>query len=559
MEKAQQAIKATVQALFGLDLAVEVNRPEPQFGDYTTNVALKIAKQLSQSPKEIATKITAHLQAAQLDWLAKVEVAGPGFINLTVNDKVVIASLENILECGDSYGTAKNLTGQNIIVEYLDPNPMKEIHIGHAYSGTIGDAIASLLEAAGASVHRVTYQGDVGLHVAKAMYGILNRIDNTPAKLTEITPSERPRFLGETYALGAQAYDADEAAKYQIIELNKKIYDLSDPIINEVYETSRAWSLEYFDEVYALYGFTPFEKNYMEGAVSAEGLALVHDHIEDEIFTESEGAIIFVGEQYGLHTRVFINSLGLPTYEAKDLGNAMLKWRDYNYDRSIIITAEEQTEYFKVMLKALEQFAPEQAIRTTHIAHGLVRLSTGKMASRSGQVVRAMDLLKAAEDAARAFSDDIKTPVHRIALAAIKYGFLKNRIGGDIIYDINESVSLEGNSGPYLQYAYARAHSILDKSVVQPSLPADLTTDERLLSAELGEFEDVMKTAIEQLTPHVICTYLYDLAQQFNRFYERNRIIGDPREAVRLSLVKAYATVLKNGLTVLKIPAPERM
>ena len=183
----------------------------------------------------------------------------------------------------------------------------------------------SLFEASGANVHRVTYQGDVGLHVAKAMYSILRRIDNNPSKLIDIPESERPKFMGETYAAGASAYENDEQAKTEIAILNKKIYEHSDPLINQIHEIGVSWSMKYFDEVYAAFGFTPFEKNYLEGMVATEGLKIVKEHIKDGVFEESEGAVIFKGEPYGLHTRVFINSQGLPTYEAKDLGNAMLK------------------------------------------------------------------------------------------------------------------------------------------------------------------------------------------------------------------------------------------
>jgi len=296
----------------------------------------------------------------------------------------------------------------------------------------------------------------------------------------------------------------------------------------------------------------------MEGSVAEEGAALVREHIADGVFTESDGAVVFAGEDHGLHTRVFINAQGLPTYEAKDLGNAMQKWRDYHYDQSVIITAEEQTQYFRVMLKALEQFAPEQANSTTHIAHGMVRLSSGKMSSRTGKVLRALDVLEAVEDAARENSAE---NAHDVALAAIKYAFLKNRIGGDVAFDINESVSLEGNSGPYLQYAHARARSILSKSpITDHQLPiTNLEPAERDLVRRLGMWAEAVDKAVEDLMPHHICTYLYELSQQFNRFYEQNRVLGDPREQQRLVLVQRYADVLKIGLGLLGIQAPEHM
>jgi arginyl-tRNA synthetase len=557
MENVSQALKDAIKAIFGVDAEPEISRPAPEFGDWATNVALKLAAQLGKNPRDVAQQLVGHLGQNKPKWLGEVSVAGPGFINLKLNDQLLIDTVAEIRDKKDAYGRQNNFTGQNIVVEYLDPNLLKEIHIGHSYSGTIGDAIASLFEAAGAKVHRVTYQGDVGLHVGKAIYGILQRINHDPAQLEQV--DNKPQFLGETYVIGAKAYEEDESAKNEIVQINKKVYERSDPLINQVYDACKTWSLDYFNDVYKQFNFSPFEKNYMEGEVAKTGQQLVNEHTKDGIFSPSQGAVIFAGEKYGLHTRVFITSQGLPTYDAKDLGNAMLKWQDYNYDRSIIITGNDQSEYFKVMLKALEQFAPEQTKRTTHIAHGLVKLTTGKMASRTGDVVRALDLLQTTEETAKSLATDKNAPLHDTALAAIKYAFLKNRIGGDIIYDVKESLSIEGNSGPYLQYAHARARSILAKSTAQPAMLSDLEADERTLAAKLGEFNEVVKEAIAQLAPHLICTYLYDLAQVFNRFYEKNRVIGSEREAGRLALVQAYATILKNGLTILRIPAPDHM
>lgn len=562
MERVEQALQKAVKELFKVDMAVEITRPEQKFGDFSCNVALKLAKQLDQEPRQTAQKLADYLNSSQISgWLQKADVAGPGFVNMWLKDDVFNEVLDDAVKQGQNYGHSQKYAGQNILVEYLDPNPFKEIHIGHAYSGTVGDAIARLFEAAGGKVRRVTYQGDVGLHVAKAIYGILQRINNDSSKLEIIAVIDRPRFLGEAYAAGAKMFEEDETAKAEIQSLNKKIYDRSDQKVNKIHELGRAWSLEYFDKVYKQFDFTPFEKNYLEGTVAAEGLKLVNEHIADGVFEKSQGAIIFDGEKYGLHTRVFVTSQGLPTYEAKDLGNAMLKMQDYKYDKSIIITAEEQADYFKVMLKALEQFAPEQAKATTHIPHGMVKLSTGKMSSRSGQVIRALDLLKNAEEAAQRMATDKTTPAHDVALAAIKYAFLKNRIGGDIVYDVEESLSLEGNSGPYLQYAHARAQSILKKATKTTTAVNITEFDEfeKHLSLKISEYPEVVQKATDELMPHHICTYLYELAQVFNRFYENDKVIGSPQEPWRIKLVTVYADVLKNGLSLLKIPAPEHM
>jgi arginyl-tRNA synthetase len=256
---------------------------------------------------------------------------------------------------------------------------------------------------------------------------------------------------------------------------------------------------------------------------------------------------------------VFINSQGLPTYEAKDVGLIMQKWQDYHFDSSVIITGNDIVEYMKVVQKSIEQFEPELTKRSIHLTHGNLKLVGGKkMSSRKGNVLLALDVIEAARAATQELmGNDNETTV----LGAIKYAFLKQRIGGDIIYNSKESVSLEGNSGPYLQYAHARARGILRKSEVRPIALANMTlqTLERPLAQKLGEYSEVVEHAQKELLPHYICTYLYELAQEFNRFYEKNQVVGSDREPERVTLVNRYASTLKSGLAILGIEAPEQM
>ncbi|PLS81102.1 arginine--tRNA ligase, partial [Candidatus Saccharibacteria bacterium] len=251
---------------------------------------------------------------------------------------------------------------------------------------------------------------------------------------------------------------------------------------------------------------------------------------------------------------------GLPTYETKDLGCALHKWDDYHFDKSIIITGNDIIEYMKVVLAALGQFHPQAAERTTHLTHGQIKLAGGvKMSSRKGNILRADDVLAAATEAQQQANDNSD---HDVVLAAVKYAFLKQRIGGDIIYDPIESVSIHGDSGPYLQYAHARARSIIKKAINAETMQlqgVQLDPSERTLVAKLSQYTEAVDRAVADLMPHHICAYLFELAQTFNRFYEQSRIIGDEREGVRLELVKVYADTLQRGLELLKIPAPEQM
>jgi arginyl-tRNA synthetase len=540
-------------SLFGVQVSIELSRPEEQFGDYSTNVSLKLAKDQGKSPREVAEELVSSIRE-QMSEFKQVEVAGPGFINLSLTDEALVEAINS--------EASRTLDNQTIVAEYSDPNPFKVLHAGHLYTSIVGDAIANLMERAGANVHRVNFGGDVGLHVGKTMWAIIEKLGGElPDKLNDIPENERAEWLSEAYVAGNNAYEDNEEAKHKIIEYNKQVYAVVDNSDHEsdfakIYWTTRQWSYDYFYVFYERIG-THFEKYYPESETAGLGLATVKEHIGD-VYEESNGAVIFDGEKYGLHTRVFINSEGLPTYEAKDVGLIMKKWQDYQFDQSVVITGNDIIEYMKVVLKSIEQFQPELPKRTRHLTHGIVKLAGGtKMSSRKGNILRAVDVLDAAGAANKAQSDkdDQKT-----VLGAVKYAFLKSRIGGDIIYDPKESVSIEGNSGPYLQYAHARARSILDKvSEGDFKLEGELDENERLLARKLSEYSEVIERSIGELLPHHVCTYLYELAQTFNRFYEKSRVIGDDRQNTRLYLVKLYADKLKSGLELLGIEAPDRM
>ncbi len=572
----ENKIAAVVQELFGQMVQVELTRPEEQFGDYATNVALQLAKQVGQNPRDVAEQLTEKLREALGDQVSEITIAGPGFINLHINNSALAAALKA--------EPTQSLANKIVVAEYSDPNPFKVLHAGHLYTSVIGDAIANLVEQAGATVHRVNYGGDVGLHVGKTMWALLAELGGeNPDGLAQIPENDRSEWLAAAYVKGTQAYEEDETAKAAIIDLNKRVYTLHadndhDSPLAQIYWTTRQWSYDYFDRFYARIG-SHFEKYYPESETFQLGLQTVREHLADGIYQESDGAVIFDGDKYGLHTRVFINSQGLPTYEAKEVGLSMLKVQDYHFDRSIIITSNEQEQYMRVVLKSIEQFAPEFANSTTHLTHGNVKLQGGvKMSSRLGNFLRAVDVLDAASTAAKALNDGDN---EQTVLGAVKYAFLKNRMGGDLIYDPQESVSLEGNSGPYLQYAHARARSILRKAAEQGTaaentsaangtaesvwVPAsagmtgEFDPAERSLARKISEYPEVVDKATADLMPHYIATYLYELAQTFNRFYEHNRVIDDARQAMRLHLVALYANRLQSGLLLLGITAPDKM
>ena len=305
-EELKKAIKEAISVL-GFEIEdIHLEHPaDLSYGDYSTNVAMVLGKVNSRNPKELAQEIADKISENKS--IEKVEVAGAGFINFYLSQEFFTESIKEILKEKDKWGSNGSLKKQKIIVEYTDPNPFKEFHIGHLMSNAIGESISRLVEFSGVETKRANYQGDVGLHVAKAIWGLQHGGST----------SVQPELLGKAYAEGAKAYEEDEKAKEEIKEINKKVYDKSDKSINEIYDDGRKVSLEHFEEIYKKLG-TKFDEYFFESETSPIGKKLVEENV-GKVFEESDGAVIFKGEDFGLHTRVFINSEGLPTYEAKDL------------------------------------------------------------------------------------------------------------------------------------------------------------------------------------------------------------------------------------------------
>lgn len=548
MNTLKNLIQEIVTRLFDTDIDIELTRPEPQFGDFATNVALQLSKQIGKNPREIADKIAAEIKEKSTTIISEVTVAGPGFINLRLNDSALLQSITYIPE--------ETRKGQSVVIETNNPNPFKAMHIGHAFNAILGDTIANLIEESGADTHRVSYHGDVGSHVGKSMYSLLKFIDGDIEKLASVPEAERNSLMSKMYAEGANAYKQDEQAKVEIDELAKQSFTREDSLYASVYDMCKKWSFDQIDQIVSRLGNKPIEKRFLESEADVRGVPIVKANVP-KVFQESEGALIFPGSKYGSYDNVFVSARGLGLYGARDLGLMQLK-NDYCHPvKSFIVTAEEQRAYFNGVLAAADQCFPEMSGVTVNISTGTVKLPTGKMSSRSGDVVEIswlFDQVSAAIRARGGVDEDI------FVSGVLRYQFLKVRIGGDVVFDINDAASIDGNSGPYLQYAHARACSILNKSVAKKSDTVDmLEADERLLVRKLTEFSEVIYRATTDLTPHIICTYLYETAQQFNRFYEGNRVIGDPRESERLYLISKYADVLRIGLTILGIHAPEKM
>ncbi|KKP38749.1 MAG: arginyl-tRNA synthetase, arginyl-tRNA synthetase [Candidatus Peregrinibacteria bacterium GW2011_GWF2_33_10] len=570
------------------DFSGEIELDEPKdklHGDFSSNIAMKIAKDLGKNPREVANEISDKWSVASDKWsvyFEQVEIAGPGFINFKLSKKGLSEFLGNILKTKDDLIGTKLLEKQKFFVEFAHPNTHKAFHIGHLRNICLGESLVRIFESHGAEVFRANYQGDIGPHVAKCIWAIQR--EGIPENLNDA--QKRAEFLGKVYAIGGKAYENDEKAKAEIIEINKDIYIGENQNLIKLYKMTRQWSLDYFEIIYAKLGTKKFDRLFFESEVFQNGKKIVEENL-GKIFTKSEGAIVFEGEKYGLHTRVFVTKNNTATYEGKELGLAFKEYEACpDMDKKVHIVANEQSGYFQVLFKVIEMLLPKLIGKQVHVDYGIVKLTTGKMSSRTGDVITAewlidelkneiANVIKKSEE----FNlDEIENIKEKVAIGAIKFVMLYSASKNDISFDLKKAVRLDGDSGPYIQYAYARIRAILrrkeDKS---PQPPLSRGSKSPLDKGDLGDlpfnekdfglirkllyFEKAVKNSTLNYSPHFICHYLLDLTSEFSSWYAVNRVLDEKEDLknARLQLLEAVSKVFKNGLYLLGIETLERM
>ncbi|MEK7534464.1 MAG: arginine--tRNA ligase [Patescibacteria group bacterium] len=601
MESVKQQIELILQKaikdLTGLEIVPKLSHPSNQrHGDYSTNVAMILFKDKGLRIKDkkyatilkLAEAIVEKLNNSSLiiNHCSQIEVWPPGFINFWLSRNYLITLMIYIIRVKEEYGKSERLGNKKILVEFAHPNTHKEFHIGHLRNIILGESICRLLEANGANVNRVNYQGDVGLHVAKALFGLLRlcHADQTqPDWASQILKNkilkrvqddnsyQKAKFLGKAYTSGSKSYEEEKSAKAKIIVLNKKIYS-KDPSILPLWGKTRQWSLDYFDSIYKRVG-TQFKRLYFESEVYEAGKKIVLSHVDDGIFEKSDNAIIFDGEKFGLHKRVFITKEGNTTYEGKEMGLGHLQYKEFPFDEVLHIVGPEQAGYFRVVFKALDQIDAVFKNKEKHLSYGFVQLKQGKMSSRMGNVVSGEWLLDEAKLRIRKeFKKMDEETSEKVAVGSVKYSMLKFARESNIQFSFEDSISLEGNSGPYLQYAYARTQSVVRKSEILNSKFETNSNDQNtklknykfepeevLLLRSLNRFQEVVMESAETFAPNLLCNYLFDLSQKFNLFYQKHKILESENRELRLALTMAVGQVIKNGLYLLGISASERM
>jgi arginyl-tRNA synthetase len=557
--------KALINLGINQDVAFSIEHPDDiSYGDYSTNVAMVLAKELKRKPSDLALDIKDELEKNLSNNIEKIEIAGPGFINFYLPKEFFTQKINQILEEGNNWGKNKILEGKRVMIEYTDPNPFKPFHIGHLMANAVGESISRIIEHSGAETIRANYQGDLGLHVAKAIYGLKKY--GLPEESKSV--SDKAIYIGQCYSKASNLYDDDPRVKEEIDLLNKKIYE-QDKEIKDIYDWGRKITLEAFQVIYKFLD-TNFDYYFFESDMVSIGAEIVKDNM-DKIFEESNGAIVFDGQKYDskLHTRVFINSQGIPTYEAKEIGLTLTKFEKEDLDLSIVTTAIEQAEYMKVVQKAISLIYPEIEKKMKHITHGMMKLVSGKMSSRKGNIITGEALINDSVSVVlekikdRDFKEDERKDIsEKVGLSALRYSILKSHLGADIIYDFDKSISFDGDSGPYLQYTAVRANSILEKSkAFDLAKRKNTRVETSLLEKILYQFPEVVEKAYINLEPHHIVKYLTELAGSFNIFYGQTKILAEENDCMEydLKIVKSFYQTMKNGLYLLGIKIPDKM
>jgi arginyl-tRNA synthetase len=539
--------------------------PQPEFGDLASRICFSLPQKLKKSPNDIANEIVKKIKIPKDSLISKVETKAC-YINFFFNySRIAKVVLKTILKEKDSYGCSDVGKKKIIMVEFAHPNTHKGFHIGHLRNISIGESISRILDFTGHKVFRTNYQGDIGPHVAKALWGFINLYKCKAPK------ENKGEWIGEVYTEVNKKFSDDEIVNKEVLEINNRLYS-GDKKIIKLWKMTRKWSLDDFEKIYRQLG-TKFDKYYFESQVEKRAVEISKELLEKGIAQQSEGAIIIDLSKYNLSTFVLLTREGNPVYESKDLALAERQFGDFKLDRCIHVVGSEQKLYFQQLFKVFELIDSPGAGKSYHLVYELVNLKTGKMSSRLGSVVlytqlRDKILKKIQKEIEKRNSKlskkEKQSLAEKIAVGALKYGMLSMGCDKLLIFDWEKALMLEGNTGPYLQYAHTRCNGILNKAKKwkENFVNENLTCEEEKIVKKLSEFSDVVKQALRDFRPHYLCNYAYDLATTFSEFYHLCPVLKAENKKLRdfrLSLVKATKITLKNCLTLLGIDTPEKM
>ena len=543
--------------------------PDPKLGDY----AFPCFK-LGKNPKEEAEKLKGKIKLPE--FAAKVEVAGP-YLNFFIKPtSMAKETLSSIYRQAKKYGQPTKYKGKRIVIEYCGPNTNKPLHLGHLRNMALGNSVCRILSFVGNEVHPVNIINDRGIHICQSMlayqkWGHAKEPDK-----------KGDHFVGDFYVMFAKhAKESEKQAEILKNEAQELLlrWERNDKETRTLWKKMNSWVLTGFAKTYQRFGVS-FEKEYFESEYYMHGKELVQEGFKKWIFLKDpkNGAIVAPLQQFKLPDKVLLRGDDTSIYITQDMYLATMRYREFKFQQMMYVVASEQRLHFQQLFKILELLGKDYAKEMYHLSYGLVNLPTGRMKSREGTVVDADDIMDEVAEMARVEitkrhpqlpEKEVTERADQIALAAIKFFMLKTDADKDIVYNPEESLSFEGETGPYLQYTYVRTCSLLRKAKkehhLQPTYPVNFevfTVEEELkILRLLATFpETILKTA-EMKKPHLLGTYLITLAQAFNEFYHKCQVLSEDKNQTkaRLLLVDSVRQVIDNGLNLLGIKAPEEM
>ncbi len=587
-QKLHNNIKEAFKQIFDFEIdKAELQATRKDFEGDITLVVFPFVKQLRKNPKEVAEKIGVYLKE-NVSEIKDYNVVG-GFLNLLIDDSYYVNFLKDIYT-DKSYGlTPKDTSKKALMVEYSSPNTNKPLHLGHIRNNLLGHSVSEIYKATGKPVIKTQIINDRGIHICKSMlawqkFGEGETPENSGLKGDKLAGKYYVKFdqeyKKEIAKLVAEG-KSEEAAKKEapiLIEAQNMLrkWEAKDPEVMELWRTMNNWVYKGFDQTYKDLGVS-FDKNYYESDTYLLGKQIVEEGLAKGIFFKKEDGSVWADlTDEGLDEKLLLRGDGTSVYMTQDIGTAISRFKDFDIDSHIYVVGNEQDYHFQVLIIILKKLGYEWAEQLYHLSYGMVELPHGKMKSREGTVVDADDLMIEMTNTAReisqelgkleGYSEEEKERLYRIiGLGALKYYILKVDPKRTIMFDPEKSIDFQGNTGPFIQYTYARIQSILRRV---PELKdkdfsiENLDKKEKEVLKQLEMFSSVIANAAEQQNPGVIANYVYDLVRLYNSFYQTVPILATDNEnenIFRVKLSEKVGDTIKNGFVMLGIEVPERM
>ena len=588
----EYAVKA-VETLYGVTLEnVEIQLTKKDFVGDMTIVIFPMLRQVKGNPQQIGEAIGAHIKQSAPNLVCDFNVI-KGFLNLVIADSYYINFLNDIKD-NPQYGLAAPNSKEALLVEYSSPNTNKPLHLGHIRNNLLGYSVAEILKAAGHKVYKTQIINDRGIHICKSMIA-WQRFGN--GETPESTGLKGDKLVGNYYVAFDKAYKTEieqliaegktkeEAEKQAPIfleaqELLRK-WEAGDAEVLALWKKMNSWVYDGFGVTYKNLG-VDFDSNYYESNTYLLGKDIVEQGLAKGVFFKKEDGSVWCDlTADGLDEKLVLRSDGTSVYITQDMGTATQRVKDYPDVKGMVYTVgNEQDYHFKVLFLILKKLGYDWASKLYHLSYGMVDLPSGKMKSREGTVVDADDLISEMQQTAKEISQELgkldgyteeqKEELYRtIGLGALKYYILKVDPKKRILFDPKESIDFQGNTGPFVQYTYARIRSILRKynevAIGKPqvtNLPSELHVKEKTLLRSIGQFPAVVQDAADNYSPALVANYVYDLVKDFNSFYQNVSILGeqDPVKLdFRVALCRKISEIIAEAFKMLGIQVPERM